>query len=121
MRGSSLVAGLAIILALALSAGLLVYVPLKLSEDVRKGGNAYIAGIIGFLSVIIGAVIAFISVAVGIPSLVLLPKEVPTWARKREDWLTSYRARQRAMLEELDEVKKLLEEIRDILKEGIGE
>ncbi len=32
--------------------------------------------------------------------------------------ITAYRARQRAMLEEVDEVVKLLKEIRDILKEA---
>jgi len=49
-------------------------------------------------------------------------KGVGEVARRREleEKLSAYRARQRAMLEELDEVKRLLEEIRDLLKEGVG-
>lgn len=124
MRAVSLLGVLLILAALAVAALLAVYAPLKLLGLAGEQKlNSLTAGIFAFISIAAGAVIAFFAIAIGFPLVLsdLLGGEAGVKLRRElEEKLTAYRARQRAMLEELDEVKKLLEEIRDLLKEGVG-
>ena len=125
MRAASLLAVLMVLAALAVAALLAAYVPLKLLNMVgERRLDPLAAGIFAVASIAVGGAIAFFTVALGIPLVAeeLVSKGVGEVARRREleEKLSAYRARQRAMLEELDEVKRLLEEIRDLLKEGVG-
>jgi len=125
LRAASLLAVLMVLAALAVAALLAAYVPLKLLNMVSERRlDLLAAGIFAVASIAVGGAIAFFTVALGIPLVAeeLVSKGVGEVARRREleEKLSAYRARQRAMLEELDEVKRLLEEIRDLLKEGVG-
>jgi len=124
LRAASLLGILLILAALAVAALLAVYAPLKLLGLAGEQKlSSLAAGIFAFISIAAGAVIAFFAIAIGFPLVLsdLLGREAGVKLRRElEEKLTAYRARQRAMLEELDEVKKLLEEIRDLLKEGVG-
>jgi hypothetical protein len=126
LRAASLLGVLLALGALAVAALLAVYVPLKLLSMVSERKlDSLAAGIFAPLSIAAGGVIAFFAIVIG---YALVAEELEgervseDAARRREleERLTAYRARQRAMLEELDEVRKLLEEIRDLLKEGVG-
>lgn len=71
-----------------------------------------------------GGIIGFF--AVGLPILGIFEDytsedHYEKQAKYLEEKIRAYRARQRAMLEELDEIKKTLEEIRDILRKGLVE
>jgi len=126
LRAASLLGVLLALGALAVAALLAVYVPLKLLSMVSERKlDSLAAGIFAPLSIAAGSVIAFFAIGVGYKLVAeeLEGERVSEDAARRrelEERLTAYRARQRAMLEELDEVRKLLEEIRDLLKEGVG-
>jgi len=101
-----------------------VYIPLRLLEMLgEKAIDSVTAGVLSLVSIIAGAAVAVVAIVVGIPLVLAMteyaPREEERGALSSEK-LAAYRARQRAMLEELDEVKKLLEEVRDLLKEGVG-
>ena len=101
-----------------------VYIPLRLLEMLgEKAIDSVTAGVLSLVSIIAGAAVAVVAIVVGIPLVLAMteyaPRAVECGALTSEK-LAAYRARQRAMLEELDEVKKLLEEVRDLLKEGVG-
>jgi len=121
LRVASVVGVLALIGAFAVAALMGAYVPVELFRMVGEGRlDARAAGALSALSVIAGAVVAFFAIVVGLPTVSGLAFEGRGEPRELREKLTAYRARQRAMLEELDEVKRLLEEIRDLLKEGVG-
>ncbi|MCS7104167.1 MAG: hypothetical protein NZ954_01195 [Thermofilaceae archaeon] len=126
MEVSSAVAWVVILAAIMAAILMAVYVPVRLFELSGEGKlNVIAAGIFSALGIIAGASIAFFTVVVGIPILLGAwgtgeRVEVPLKQKELEEKLVVYRARQRAMLEELDEVRKILEEIRDLLKEGMG-
>ena len=122
MRASSLAGFILVALALVVAALMGAYVPLKLVELVsEKKLDALFAGILGLSSIAAGAVVAFFAITLGLTLAVAPERALPREVRGTTgEKLAAYRARQRAMLEELDEVKKLLEEIRDLLKEGVG-
>lgn len=125
MRAGSVAVLIIVLIALAVAALMVVYVPVRLFALSAEGLlNVVAAGLLSALSIIAGAVVAFIAIVVGIPLLSFTGSgeaaAIRIKRRELEEKLTEYRARQRAMLEELDEVKKLLEEIRDLLKEGMG-
>jgi hypothetical protein len=122
LRASSLAGFILAALALITAALMGAYVPLKLVELViEKKLDTLFAGILGLSSIAAGAFLAFFAITLGLLGALaperFLPREVRSATGEK---LAAYRARQRAMLEELDEVKKLLEEIRDLLKEGVG-
>ena len=124
MKASKFLGTAAIIGALAVAALMGVYMPLKLIEMLGEGKvNVVAAGVLIFLSILGGAVVAVFSVMIGVPLLIIESEsdEKRLAAEEMKEKLNAYRARQRAMLEELDEVKKLLEEIRNLLREGVGE
>lgn len=124
MKASSVLGVIAIIGALAVAALMGVYMPVKLLGMVGEGKiDVWAAGVFAFLSILGGATVGFFSIVVGLPLLIMggesEERRLPT--KEVSEKLAAYRARQRAMLEELDEVKRLLEEIRNLLKEGVGE
>ncbi len=120
MRAASVLVATAVIGALAVAALVGAYVPLRLLAMAAEGRlNMVVAGVFAFIGVVAGAAIAFFAVVVGVPLLTVVPGSGGRTAREAEERLTAYRARQRAMLEELDEVRRLLEEIRDLLKRGV--
>jgi Flp pilus assembly protein TadB len=115
LRAASLLGVLLALGALAVAALLAVYVPLKLlSIAGERKLDSLTAGFFAFMSIVAGGAIAHKAIGVGYR---LVTKELTS---ELDGKLTAYRARQRAMLEELDAVKRLLEEIRDLLKEGVG-
>jgi hypothetical protein len=126
LRAANLLGVLLALGALAVAALLAAYVPLRLLSMVSERKlDLLVAGIFAFLSIVASGVIAFFAVGIGHALVAegLAGERVSEAAARRrelEEKLTAYRARQRAMLEELDEVKKLLEEIRELLKEGVG-
>jgi len=117
---------LAMVLSLLLAALLGFYVPLKIVEGVSaKSLDPFFGGVVAVVSVIAGAALGFFALVftVVLPFAESEERGETSYAlrlREMEERLTVYRARQRAMLEELDAIKKELEEIRDILKEGMG-
>jgi len=126
LRMGSVVASVVTLVAVVAAALMVVYVPIRLFELSGTGGlNVIAAGVFSAISMIAGAVVAFFAVVIGVPLLTGVtrsPEEKAELSLKRkelEEKLTMYRARQRAMLEELDEIRRVLEEIRDILKEGV--
>lgn len=126
MRAGSFLAVLVVVAAIAAAGLMTVYVPLRLFELSAEGKlHIVAAGVFSALSVIAGAVVAFFTVVIGVPLVTIFRgyDEVKGFSLRRrelEQRLDAYRARQRAMLEELDEIRKLLEEIRDILREGVA-
>uniref|UniRef100_A0A7J3X5P8 Uncharacterized protein n=1 Tax=Thermofilum pendens TaxID=2269 RepID=A0A7J3X5P8_THEPE len=116
MRAVSLYRLALVVLALVVAALLGAYVPLRIAGMVSEGRlDPLLGGVLCFSGIAAGAVVAFFAVSLGL-ALPAIPEE----PREGGERLRAYRARQRAMLEELDEVKKLLEEIRDLLREGVG-
>ena len=114
---------IAVALVVAVLTG--VYVPLRLLEMLgEKAIDSVTAGVLSLVSIIAGAAVAVVAIVVGIPLVLAMTEEYAPREEERgalsSEKLAAYRARQRAMLEELDEVKKLLEEVRDLLKEGVG-
>lgn len=124
MRVTEALGAAAIAGALIVAALMGAYVPLRLFKMVEEGElNALVASVFSAIGVIAGAAIAFFAVVVGIPILMSTAgegAEMRLARRELEERVTAYRARQRAIVEELDEVKRLLEEIRDLLREGMG-
>ena len=107
------------IIGIILSMLLLVWIPYNVIQAVAsKSLDPLFGGITIVLSIIAGGVLAFFSIVFGFASP-FVPQE-DSYSREIKEKLRMYRARQRAMLEELDEIKKLLEEIRDLLKEGMA-
>jgi len=78
-----------------------------------------ISEIVGIIIILItvGAAFLISAVSVGLYSEI---KESEDYTTEVREWITIYRARQRALLEELDEIVQLLREIRDVLK-SVGE
>ena len=102
-----LVGGLAVLLM-----GFLL--PYRLLEAVwARGANPWLNGPLSALSIIVAGVLGFFALVFMVPLLEAVREE------GRETY-TAYRARQRAMLEELDEIVRVLEEIRDILRSAGG-
>jgi len=101
----------------AVALGLGVYTPLKVLEMASKGViEGWLAAITVIVAVIAGGSVGFIGV---ILFFVLLGEYWPREPKvTRATSISAYRARQRAMLEELDEITAILKEIRDILKEA---
>lgn len=126
MRAVNLIASVLLLAALAVSSLLAVYVPLRLlGMASERRLDLLAAGVFAFISIAAGVVVAALAIIIGFPlALTLRGGEAvgESLARRREleEKLAAYRARQRAMLEELDEIKRLLEEVRDLLKEGVG-
>ena len=118
LRGASVAVSAVLVASIVFAIALVVFLPMTLIEKLGEGRiDPIFAGVMGFLSIVAGASIAFFAVVVGIPMIV----EYGIHGGEDRRLLIAYRARQRAMLEELDEVKRLLEEIRDILRSGVGE
>ena len=118
MRAASVLVATAVIGALAVAALIGAHLPLRLLTMAAEGGlTPLVAGVFAFIGVAAGAFIAFFAITIGVPLLIELLSSEGRAAREAK--LTAYRARQRAMLEELDEVRRLLEEIRDLLKRGV--
>lgn len=106
------------LLGVVASALLLVYVPLQLVQGVTSKSIDPVFATVGLIaSLVVGGVIAFFSLVFAES---FVGEEDSRERRELEKRLEVYRARQRAMLEELDEIKKLLEEIRDLLRGGMG-
>jgi len=86
----------------------------------RYGLDTWIATAVSVLAIIVGGALAVGALAIAYGAL----GEDETYARRmlrkiREEYEEkelAYSARQRAMLEELDEIAELLREIRDLLK-----
>lgn len=112
-RSELIISGL-IVLALVLGIG--VWVPLKLFElaehrvvDIWVAIGVSVLLWLGVMRVAENVLFSYYQTA----------KRWAEAAGERKGFsLTAYRARQRAMLEELDEAVKLLREIRDILREA---
>jgi len=104
---------LAVVALTTVSIGFLV--PLVLATHGLM--SSWIGLIVGGLAVVSAALLAFfgfvffIAIVEGSGDL-----EESVKVKKLEDTLRLYRARQRAMLEEMDEIVELLREIRDLLK-----
>jgi len=109
------------IVALVMVVGIGVLIPYKFFDLVAIGAmDIWLAVILSILIWLgVGAtVIAIIAIASG-TSMASRWTGTSYVKEKSESFsMTAYRARQRAMLEELDEAIKLLRDIRDILKEA---
>lgn len=113
---------LALVIGAVVTLVLVIYVPLEIIDKVSAGAmDPLFGGIVIFFALVIGGVIGFFSV--GLPILDIISEEDrhEEEVERLEEKIRIYRARQRAMLEELDEIKKTLEEIRDILRKGLVE
>jgi hypothetical protein len=113
----------AVIIGILISIFLLVVIPYNVIQAVsNKTLDTLFGAIILLISMGAGGTLAFFSIAFSFAE----PLTTEDVDRKRrelremEEKMRIYRARQRAMLEELDEIKRLLEEIRDLLKEGMA-
>jgi len=80
---------------------------------------------VAIVSLIVAGVLGFLVVsAVFIVASEASEKNIEKYASEElfEEKLRAYRARQRAMLEELDEIKEVLDEIKEVLRRGgLGE
>ena len=113
----------AVIIGIIVSIFLLIVIPYNVIQAVsNKTLDTLFGAIILLISMGAGGTLAFFSITFGFAEPLITEdfdikrREL----REREEKMRSYRARQRAMLEELDEIKRLLEEIRDLLKEGMA-
>ncbi|MEZ0345169.1 MAG: hypothetical protein ABWK01_01280 [Infirmifilum sp.] len=123
MKASNL---LVFILTLGLVVSLVFYVPMEIIKYVSsKALDPLFGGVIAVLSILAGATLGFFGFIfnVVIPSFAseeVVDRSLNVKLKEMEERMLIYRARQRAMLEELDEIKRQLEEIRNILREGMG-
>ncbi|MGC9106923.1 MAG: hypothetical protein ACP5IE_01850 [Infirmifilum sp.] len=111
------------VLMLGLVALLVFYIPLEVIKGVSaRTLDPLFGGVVAALSILSGAALGFFSLVftLVIPLEEAGDRGIELKMRETEKKILAYRARQRAMLEELDAIKKELEEIRDILKEGMG-
>ncbi len=116
MKASSVVIG---IIGIAAGLALMVYLPYQVIEKVSaKQLDPVFGAVVILLLLLAGGVLSFFTLV--LPILEFMGEE-EGGEEEVEEKLTMYRARQRAMLEELDEIERTLEEIRDILKKGMGE
>ena len=104
---------------------LVFYVPIEVIKGVSsKALDPLFGGVIAVVSIIAGAALGFFGLIFNLVKPLFAAEETDQAlsARLKEmnNRMLAYRARQRAMLEELDEIKKQLEEIRNILREGMG-
>ena len=113
----------AVFVGILISIFLLVVIPYNVIQAVsNKTLDTLFGGIIVLISIGAGGILAFFSIAFGFAEpLITEDMDIKSRElREMEEKMRIYRARQRAMLEELDEIKRLLEEIRDLLKEGMA-
>ena len=97
-----------------LTLGLGLVLPLKLFEFAAAGVlEGWIAALLAALALVAAGVIGVVGLGT---SFVLFEEEAERAEVSKPPSLVAYRARQRAMLEELDEAVELLREIRDILQ-----
>lgn len=101
-------------------AGLGIFVPYFITMQITAGVLNEIVGLIAIIaSIIVAGILGFF----GMVFFVAIGETSYKWRRPKEfieDRINIYRARQRAMLEELDEITEILKEIRDVLK-SVGE
>ncbi|RLE59728.1 MAG: hypothetical protein DRJ35_05125 [Thermoprotei archaeon] len=115
----------ALIVGTVVTLVLVVYIPLQIIDRISAGTiDTLFGGIVIFLALVTGGIIGFF--AVGLPILGIFEENsdeehYEEKIKYLEERIRAYRARQRAMLEELDDIKKTLEEIRDILRKGLIE
>ncbi len=109
-----------IVMSAIVSIALGVYVPIKLAELSMEGLSLWLTVPLGLAALAAGGFIGFLGVAVPIIEIIEGREYVFREGVVDERWINAYRARQRAMLEELDEIRDLLVEIRDILRKGMG-
>jgi len=108
-----------VIIGSVLALATMVLLPLRIVELVSAGKlDALFGGIVILLLLVGGSVVAFFTII--LPTLETMDESDAELLEVKER-LRMYRARQRAMLEELDEIKQVLEELRDVLKKGMGE
>lgn len=115
MRGITYLFVIGIILVVL---GLGVYIPVKALEAFWRGSpNAWVGLIFAFFSLIGAGIVGITGFAIAGDLIEHLSSEGAREGdiRAREE-MRAYRARQRAMLEELDEMVDLLREIRDLLR-----
>jgi len=114
----------AVLLGIIIAAVLLVWIPYNVIQGVSsKTLDPLFGGVIAVLSMLAGGTIAFFSIVFGFAEPFTSLSELDSKRfklKEMEERMRIYRARQRAMLEELDEIRRLLEEIRDLLKEGMA-
>lgn len=114
----------AVLVGIIISLILLVWIPYNVIQAVsNKTLDTLFGAIIVLVSMGAGGTLAFFSIAFGFTEPFVSTGDVDRKRRElreMEEKMRIYRARQRAMLEELDEIKRLLEEIRDLLKEGMA-
>lgn len=114
----------AVVVGIIISLILLVWIPYNVIQAVsNKTLDTLFGTIIVLVSMGAGGTLAFFSIAFGFTEPFVSTGDVDRKRRElreMEEKMRIYRARQRAMLEELDEIKRLLEEIRDLLKEGMA-
>ena len=114
----------AVIIGILISIFLLVVIPYNVIQAVsNKTLDTLFGAIIVLISMGAGGTLAFFSLGVGFAEPFVSTGELDRKRRElreMEEKMRIYRARQRAMLEELDDIKRLLEEIRDLLKEGMA-
>lgn len=100
--------------------GLGIFVPYFITMQITAGVLNEIIGLIAIIaSVIVAGVLGFF----GMIFFIALSESSYKWRKPKElieNRINVYRARQRAMLEELDEIADILKEIRDVLK-SVGE
>ena len=114
----------AVLVGIIVSLILLVWIPYNVIQAVsNKTLDTLFGAIIVLVSMGAGGILAFFSIVFGFAKPFVSTGDVDRKRRElreMEEKMRIYRARQRAMLEELDEIKRLLEEIRDLLKEGMA-
>jgi cell shape-determining protein MreC len=114
----------AVLVGIIVSLILLVWIPYNVIQAVsNKTFDTLFGAIIVLVSMGAGGILAFFSIVFGFAEPFVSTGDVDRKRRElreMEEKMRIYRARQRAMLEELDEIKRLLEEIRDLLKEGMA-
>jgi len=114
----------AVVVGIIVSIFLLIVIPYNVIQAIsNKTLDTLFGAIIVLVSIGAGGALAFFSIAFGFAEPFVSTGDVDRKRRElreMEEKMRIYRARQRAMLEELDEIKRLLEEIRDLLKEGMA-
>lgn len=114
----------AVVVGIIVSLILLVWIPYNVIQAVSNNTlDTLFGAIIVLVSMGAGGTLAFFSIVFSFTEPFVSTGDVDRKRRElreMEEKMRIYRARQRAMLEELDEIKRLLEEIRDLLKEGMA-
>ncbi len=120
MRASRLVY---IIVGALITLALAVYMPIQIIEKVSaKQLDPIFGGIVLLVFILTGGATGFFTVVLPVlegMGLEEVSEEKRAEVEYLEEKLKVYRARQRAMLEELDEIRDTLREIRDILRRGM--